>query len=374
MPTKKTINVEVDEGLTELTEFTPTRVDQVRSPASGAPILMMKSIEKDAAPSETSTGCGCCSKCSSGTSKDVNAVGGINEKPDIDGAEGILQMLARLIESEAREMAAGSFDESSDIQLLSEIASLVQCFRSREMWGDDDDGDMMKDLDDFTKEVEDTFIKAHRKFSADERKRLASEGNALEDGSYPIPDADALRRAAVLARSGHGNVAAAKRLIAKRAKELGVANPLANDNKTSKSTATQADGYGPGADYDPNVKDEDETTDVDESEGGEHEPTPSGDPNGTEVISKAVLAEAMKPLKDELELVKAELAKVLDTPIPGAPAMTAPPAARRAAERDELLAKAANAERMATMIPEQDMKTYYKQIAEQARLDAAALN
>jgi hypothetical protein len=44
----------------------------------------------------------------------------------------------------------------------------------------------------------------------------------LPDGSYPIPDAKHLHSAAVLAASGHGNVAAAKRLIRKRAKELGV--------------------------------------------------------------------------------------------------------------------------------------------------------
>jgi hypothetical protein len=72
----------------------------------------------------------------------------------------------------------------------------------------------------------DQVVKDHREFSTDRRKELASRGHALPDGSYPIPDADALRRAAILARSGHGNASAAKRLIARRAKELGVANPL----------------------------------------------------------------------------------------------------------------------------------------------------
>jgi hypothetical protein len=58
--------------------------------------------------------------------------------------------------------------------------------------------------------------------SAEERRQSAKAGNALPDGSYPIPDVKHLHSAAVLAASGHGNVTAAKALIRKRAKELGV--------------------------------------------------------------------------------------------------------------------------------------------------------
>lgn len=54
------------------------------------------------------------------------------------------------------------------------------------------------------------------------RKALAAKGHALPDGSYPIPDKSHLHAAAVLAASGHGDVKAAKALIRKRAKELGV--------------------------------------------------------------------------------------------------------------------------------------------------------
>lgn len=58
--------------------------------------------------------------------------------------------------------------------------------------------------------------------SAEERRESASEGNALPDGSYPIPDKKHLHSAAVLAASKHGNWKAAMRLIRKRARELGV--------------------------------------------------------------------------------------------------------------------------------------------------------
>jgi hypothetical protein len=58
--------------------------------------------------------------------------------------------------------------------------------------------------------------------SMTERHALAGKGHALEDGSYPIPDRKHLHSAAVLAASGHGDVAAARRLIRRRAAELGV--------------------------------------------------------------------------------------------------------------------------------------------------------
>jgi hypothetical protein len=58
-----------------------------------------------------------------------------------------------------------------------------------------------------------------------ERKDMASKGLALADGSYPIKNAHDLHSAMILARSGHGDVAAAKALIRKRAKDLGVALP-----------------------------------------------------------------------------------------------------------------------------------------------------
>lgn len=68
-----------------------------------------------------------------------------------------------------------------------------------------------------------------RNVPVDERRRLASQGHALPDGSYPVANADDLANAATLARSGHGDVKAARALIARRAHELNVPNPLATD-------------------------------------------------------------------------------------------------------------------------------------------------
>lgn len=58
--------------------------------------------------------------------------------------------------------------------------------------------------------------------SAGERKLAVKEGNSLPDGSYPIRNTAQLHSAAILAASGHGDAAGAKKLIRRRAKELGV--------------------------------------------------------------------------------------------------------------------------------------------------------
>lgn len=68
-----------------------------------------------------------------------------------------------------------------------------------------------------------------REFSKRERMSLAMKGQALDDGSYPIPDVAHLRSAIVLAQSGHGDVAAAKRLIKRRARELRAMESLPDD-------------------------------------------------------------------------------------------------------------------------------------------------
>lgn len=67
------------------------------------------------------------------------------------------------------------------------------------------------------------------------RRRLAGEGHALPDGSYPIENTGDLQNAAHLARTGHGNAAGAKRLIAREAEARGVPNPLTESEKEEVS-------------------------------------------------------------------------------------------------------------------------------------------
>ena len=68
---------------------------------------------------------------------------------------------------------------------------------------------------------------AERQFSEEERARLAHEGHALPDGSYPMPDCDAVRRAIEAygrAPESHRHELAA--LIRKRNNELNCGHHL----------------------------------------------------------------------------------------------------------------------------------------------------
>jgi hypothetical protein len=102
-----------------------------------------------------------------------------------------------------------------------------------ESWGisqEDDALRLMLDSIDVVNDDEmimtaDELIQANRFFSARQRRKYASQGVALPDGSFPIPDRDALRRAVRSAGRG-GSYTRAKRHIIKRAKALGATTSL----------------------------------------------------------------------------------------------------------------------------------------------------
>jgi hypothetical protein len=63
---------------------------------------------------------------------------------------------------------------------------------------------------------------AERKFSEQERAALASKGQALPDGSYPMPDCDAVKRAhESYGRAPDSHRAELRALANKRNRELG---------------------------------------------------------------------------------------------------------------------------------------------------------
>ena len=88
--------------------------------------------------------------------------------------------------------------------------------------------------------AEDAILgKKAREFSAEQRREHASTGVALADGSYPMPDADAVRRAAILIRSKHGDWKAAAKLLGRRVKALGIPNPLKGGKKDGAAKAAK---------------------------------------------------------------------------------------------------------------------------------------
>lgn len=68
---------------------------------------------------------------------------------------------------------------------------------------------------------------ADREFSEEERARLARDGHALPDGSYPMPDCDAVRRAIdSYGRAPESHRAELRALIRRRNSELGCGHEL----------------------------------------------------------------------------------------------------------------------------------------------------
>lgn len=93
-------------------------------------------------------------------------------------------------------------------------------------------------------DVEEQMLRAEaaiykRDFADEQRKKLASEGKALPNGTYPIETSADLHPATVLARSGHGDTAAAESLIARRARDLGVSNPLETATKKAEDVSIE---------------------------------------------------------------------------------------------------------------------------------------
>lgn len=325
----------VAKDLTEIVAVDPKRIDRVKSPASGFPVLIMKSAAKD-----------------------VNSQGGIDEAPDIHGAESVLIELSKLIAAEAREMGTGQWDEIYDIQSLAEAACCIKWFLCREQMGAlEEDGEAVKDLAPDVDELAQVFTWVFkRKISAAERKRLASEGHALPDGSYPIETTEDLHNAAILARSGHGDVAAAKRLIAKRAKELGVVNPLTDSaSKASK-------------------KDDDEDESKNKTGGkkaGDSKSNDDGDDDDKveKSVSRAVaeaVSKEVKPLQETIKGLESELAALKATPnMTGAPVITA---AKATASMDKSSnAEAARFERLSKSVSDRELARYYAERAKEAR-------
>jgi len=292
--------------------------------------------------------------------------GKVDESADIDGGQQAIALVGKLIGYEAQELAAGNLGEVADIGLLAEAAGLLRQWVSGESavqdgsvmpatalmqsaakgtWRDvpdiDTTGWPKADADFFALFKLLTLSKA--KHSADDRKKLAEQGNALSDGSYPIADEEDLKSAAILAQSGHGDVDGAKRLIGRRSKELGVKNPLEgsdNDGDASKSQIAP------------------EGTTVDTV-------TQTGDL--TEVV-KAAVAKAVEPIEKLRQELEATLAKVKATPVPGGPVLShnVQVKAPGGIVREDYAAKAAYYREMAETVTDRETADGYRKLAREA--------
>lgn len=277
-------------GITELVKIEPERVDGVETPANGFPILLLKSIGHDStggaamADAVTQTEPGTEGMAASGETVDGGTAKNSRESPG--GAQGQAED-GTAPTKEALEKAAASYQQAlrghrEAEPTVKDAVDPTDVLKARAAWDkwnragreegldgspegrdrwiakamaapappppsaaatgvgagmksdDDDDDDDGREMDDDAKKAEAGVYK--RDIDTATRRRLAGEGKALGDGSYPIENKEDLHNAAILARSGHGNVSGAKRLIARRASELGVSNPL--DSSAKKTDAS----------------------------------------------------------------------------------------------------------------------------------------
>lgn len=86
----------------------------------------------------------------------------------------------------------------------------------------------LKTFEEFINESEDNDELYERRFSQAEREKLASEGKALKDGSFPIATAKDLKNA-IKAHGRASDPEVVKAHIIKRAKELGKKSELPED-------------------------------------------------------------------------------------------------------------------------------------------------
>jgi hypothetical protein len=284
------------DGITELEKFDPERVDGVGTPANGFPVLMMKGVPAETAEDEP---VGADAEKAEGGKKKMpredeqGFPGADAEKADSDSDEDDDEeecddcdeddSAAKEAESRAAYEAARKewmSQEPAAKSALTGTEYLQQQAAWKRWYAEGDEEGLNGTSDGYARwvtkqaapetadeegaesaggaglEADAEAIKAtveaeepvyKRKIDTETRRKMASEGHALSDGSYPIGNAEDLHNAAVLARSGHGNVAGAKRLIARRASELGVANPL-DDSKSEKAKAKPAGGKKPACD------------------------------------------------------------------------------------------------------------------------------
>ncbi len=282
------------DGITELEKIAPDRVDGVRRPASGLPILLIKSIADDtggAVMTATATDTDTTqaqeapdpgTEAAKGTAppgdtpaadETAKADGGTSDSMDDDDeddsdddAEKAAEPDPALIKAaqNAYETARREYEDAEPT--TKGALDPTDFLRARTDWNTWNALGKSEGLDG-TRTGRDTWVARHatdaalhqaqeatltedlikaeaavykRDIDTATRRRLASEGKALPDGSYPVENEGDLGNAAHLARTGHGNVAGAKRLIARRAKALGKPNPLSDDSKGGDDKASKA--------------------------------------------------------------------------------------------------------------------------------------
>lgn len=166
-----------------------------------------------------------------------------------------------------RECKGAGVSESGDTCAMCEGAGYPNMKESTHgpywVYSDDPEWDQLREADHPNWIL---MQEAPRTFSGDVRKKYASSGVALPDGSFPIPDKDALSRA-IRAIGRASDPAKAKAHIITRAKALGATAMLPDDWQSSKEASTDNFGDKKAPPFDQSKESEEVLARLDKLEG-----------------------------------------------------------------------------------------------------------
>lgn len=166
------------------------------------------------------------------------------EAGDIQNAQAAIAIIAKLIVSEASELADNPA-EAFDISLLLESLSALRCFIGREQ--NQQLGDDNADVPMLMFGTGDPDL-TKAKYSAEQKRQMMKDGkaipNAKGDPSFPIADGEDLQNAIDSVGRAGGDHAAVRKHIISAAKRLGMSNKIP-DNWTSSGSNTGSKSVGP---------------------------------------------------------------------------------------------------------------------------------
>jgi len=98
------------------------------------------------------------------------------------------------------------------------------------------------------------WVKNADKYNTADRKRMASSGEAMPDGSYPVADSEDLDNAIHAVGRGGADHDAIRRHIISRAKALGLSSRIPDDWNADGSIGPSADNHlDQGSDWSPDM-------------------------------------------------------------------------------------------------------------------------
>jgi hypothetical protein len=166
------------------------------------------------------------------------------EAGDVQNAQAAIAIIAKLIVSEASELADNPA-EAFDISLLLQSLSALRCFIGREQ---------DQQLGDDNADVPPLLFAAHApellkaRYTAEQLRDMAGRGQAMRnpkgDPSYPIKDGEDLNAAIRAVGRGNGGHNAIRKHIMARAKALGLSGRIP-DNWGADGSLTAAKTAGP---------------------------------------------------------------------------------------------------------------------------------